>query len=150
MKICFPFSVFRNLLWIFLLGAFVSCKKAETSSNNVILSFNDSIPATCQAVFRPGYDYIGGPNCEFEFDRTGRFATGETVDIGLFAGYHCDLMTSPLPYQTHLFSVTIVVNPHPWETVAYSYNKGVSPDTTHDSPGDLILTLTERDNNRVR
>jgi hypothetical protein len=59
-------------------------------------------------------------------------------------------MTSPLPYQTHLFSVTIVVNPHPWETVAYSYNKGVSPDTTHDSPGDLILTLTERDNNRVR
>jgi hypothetical protein len=130
--------------------ASMGCKKqGSSSSNNVIFSFNDSLKATGTIETHPNYDYIGGPNCEFEFDRAGQYATGESIDIGLFAGYHCDLITAPLPYQTSLFTVVINVNPVPSQTNSYAYSKD-TPDSTTDTPGNLMLTLTERDNNRVK
>jgi hypothetical protein len=134
-----------------LTGILNACKKSEpASTDSVIFSFNDSLKATGKMEFRPGYDYIGGPNCEFEFDRLGQYATGETIDIGLFAGYHCGLITDPLPVTTNLFTVVINENPYPWETISYSYVKDLAPNDQGNTPGDLTLTITERKSNHVK
>jgi hypothetical protein len=140
-------------IFVFLLaGLLNACKKSDpVAADSVIFSFNDSLKATAKADFRPGYDFIGGPNCEFQFDRTGQYATGESVDIGLFSGYHCELITDPLPVKTNLFTVVIVEYLHSWEPISYSYKKDVLPnDTTGNTPGDLLLTITERQNNHVK
>src|SRR5450631_1090773 len=128
-----------GLIFICLLsGMMTACKKSEpVATDSVIFSFNDSLKATAKAVFRPGYDFIGGPSCEFEFDRTGQYATGESVDIGLFAGNHCELITDPLPVKTNLFTLAILEYVHPWEAITYSYRKSTVPnDTTGNLPGD--------------
>jgi hypothetical protein len=150
MKSSLPFKAIYFLLFLAFLSGLIGCKKQSPSANNVRFSFNDSLQATCTVDVRPNFDFIGGTNCEFQFDRIGAFATSESAEIGLFAGYHCDLMTAPLPYQTHLFSVTVIYYKTPADPIAYSFNNGAPPDSTGNTPGNLILTLTQRDNNRVR
>jgi len=73
------------------------------------------------------------------------------VDIGLFAGNHCELITDPLPVKTKAFTLAILEYVHPWEAITYSYRKDAAPnDTTNNLPGDLLLTITERKNNHVK
>jgi hypothetical protein len=141
-----------GFIFVFLLtGMLPACKKNEPpAADNVIFSFNDSLKATAITDFRPAYDFIGGPNCEFQFDRLGQYASGESVDIGLFAGYHCELISNPLPDTTSLFTVVVNVSVHDWETISYSYVRDVAPNDRGNTPGNLILTVTERKNNHVK
>lgn len=102
-------------------------------------------------VRNPDIEYVGNPNCQLEIDRDGEFKMGETADIGIFEEYNCDLATGPLPYRTHFFRCAITVYHHPWEAVTYFYDRGTYwPDTTATTPGDLVLTITQRANNRVK
>jgi hypothetical protein len=130
------------------------CKKQSEaiSPDHIVFSLNDSLPATCSLkVSDPDIEYVGNPNCQLEIDRDGRFKTGEAAGIGIFEEYNCDLATGPLPYQTHFFRCGIIVYQHPWEAVTYMYDRGTYwPDTTATTPGDLVLTITKRDNNRVK
>ncbi len=136
------------LLFISILSA---CKKSDpASANNVIFSFNDSLQATGTTEFRPGYDFIGGSNCEFEFDRLGQYATGETIDIGFYAGYHCELITNPIPDTTSLFTLVINVNAQPGTTISYAYVKDTAPNDRSNTPGNLLLTIIERETNHVK
>ncbi|MGN6802125.1 MAG: hypothetical protein ACTHJN_09475 [Ginsengibacter sp.] len=146
----------RNCLILCLIYVCVntSCKKQSdgVSPDHIIFSLNDSLPATCSIKVRdPDNEYVGNPNCELEIDRQGRFKTGEAADIGIFEENNCDLATGPLPYQTHFFRCAIIVYQHPWEAVTYVYDRGTYwPDSTATTPGDLVLTITKRDNNRVK
>ncbi len=132
------------------LGVLASCKKGTSSANHVVFSFNDSLKATCWTDIRPNFDFLGGPNCEFQFDRMGKYVTGESAEIGFFVEYLCDLKTAPLPYQTQYFSVTIIVYPHAWDPIIYNYAKGIPPDTARNTSGNLTLTITSRETNLVR
>jgi hypothetical protein len=132
----------------------VSCKKqaASVSPDHIEFSLNDSLPATCSIKVRnPDIEYVGTPDCGLNIDRTGQFKTGESAELALFEEHNCDLTIGPLPYQTHFMRCVIVFYQHPWEAITYAYDRGTySPDTTATTPGDLVLTITARANNRVK
>lgn len=142
------------LLCLVIMCLNVSCKKQKEalSPDHIVFSLNDSLPATCSIkVQNPDIEYIGNPNCELNIDRDGQFKTGETAGIGIFEAYNCDLAMGPLPYQTHFFRCAITVYQHAWEAVTYFYNRGTYwPDTSATTSGDLVLSITERANNRVK
>jgi hypothetical protein len=151
MKFFLRFNFLFLLACIFLIEIFGSCKKQQSSANNVSFSFNDSTEVVCSVLEAPGYNYIEGANCVFTFNRSGKYAAGQPALIGLSTLSDCSLMTDPLPYQTSIFTVAIQINQEPFETL-YSYGKSPPQDSAYNSntPGNLTLTITERDNNRVR
>jgi hypothetical protein len=136
-------------LGIFFLNIEAGCNKDKdaVSHDSIRFSLNDSLPATCKMPQRPGSDYIGNPNCALDVNRMGAFETGEDALIGIYASNDCNLMSSPLPYQTRNFLVSAWVYEQPWKLITYAYNNN---DTLINTRGDLILTIIQRDNNRVR
>ncbi|WP_143774384.1 hypothetical protein [Niastella vici] len=82
--------------------------------------------------------------------RMGNFGTGEDALIGIYATKDCNFMTSTLPYTTNYFLVSVIVYNKPWDAVTYTYSKSIPPDTLGNTPGDLTLTITQRDNYRVK
>jgi hypothetical protein len=143
-----PLSVIA--LCIVSLCIAAGCKKQDTSANHVLFSINDSAQATCVMDIRPSYDFMGGSNCEFQFDRLGTFTGGQGAEIGLFAGYQCDMMTAPLPYQTQLFTLVASVNTSSSPTIYYSYVNNGPADSIGNTPGNLVLTITQRDSGRIQ
>jgi hypothetical protein len=135
------------LLCIFLLGSLAACKKKEVSANSVHFSLNGDTTIVCSGVFRPGYDYMGGPNCEFEFDRYGGGSAVGNDEIGLFVNSDCNMVTGSLPYRTSNFTVATVLYGPIGPATTYSYPFSGIPGS--GPLGNLTLTITGRESHRV-
>jgi hypothetical protein len=131
------FALFALLLF----GGLADCKKNSSSPNDVRFSLNGGAETVCYADIRPNYDFLGGANCEFQFDRTGGTTSSGSADIGVFVENDCSMVKGPLPYQTTHFRFGLIVN------VPYSYPFNGVPG--QDSLGHMILTITGRSSNRV-
>ncbi len=137
-----------GLLVLLLLGVPGACKKSSSSANNVRFTLNGGNEIVATVDHSPGFDFLGGPNCEFQFDRTGtNSAKTSSGDIGIFIENDCDAVKGALPYITTQFSLGILYYPTNGSAVPYSYPfTGV---TGADSLGTLTLTITGRSSNRV-
>lgn len=122
-----------------------ACHKDSKSPNNLQFSLDGGQTITCWQPIRPGVDYFGGANCELSFDRYGTPAAQGATEVGVFAGYDCTLMTAPLPYKSSNFTYVIDLYQGNSGVVTYAY-----PGQDSTKPGNLVLTLLERDNHRVR
>lgn len=137
----------RNLAPLFALLLFgaTACHKNSKSPNNVQFSLDGGQTITCWQSTGVGIEYFGGPNCELSFSRNGAPAAQGSTGIGVSVWNECALMTAPLPTQTSNF--TFVINLYQGNSSGINY---YYPGQDSSKMGNLVLTLLERDNHRVR
>src|ERR1700744_332338 len=103
--------VFALVAVFFAFGP-AACKKSSSSPNHVRFTLNGGTPMVATTDIRPGYDFLGGGNCEFEFDRLGGDSTTGGYEIGVFVENDCNLLNGTLPYPTTHFTLGILTYPN--------------------------------------
>jgi hypothetical protein len=146
MKVTQPLSLVVFIFFLF--GGIAACKKNSSSANNARFSLNGGAEIVCPTDHSPGYDFLGGSNCEFQFDRIGANSGGtSTGEIGVFIENDCNAAKGSLPYVTTHFRLGILYYPTNGSAVPYSYPFTGVPG--QDSLGTMTLTITGRSSNRV-